>query len=55
MVLDITGSKAGVQHLPMRLGEVPSKIAAEGEGWDRLGWRPAFDPARFAETVESYR
>lgn len=55
MVLDITGSKAGVQHLPMRLGEVPSKIAAEGEGWDRLDWRPAFDPGKFAAAVESYR
>jgi UDP-glucose 4-epimerase len=55
MVLDITGSRAGVKHLPMRLGEIPSKIAAEGEGWDRLDWRPAFDPARFAEAVESYR
>lgn len=55
MVLDITGSRAGVVHLPMRLGEVPSKIAAEGEGWDRLDWRPVFDPAAFAAAVESYR
>ena len=55
MVLDITGSRAGVTRLPMRPGEIPSKIAAEGEGWDRIGWRPAFDPARFAEAVESYR
>jgi UDP-glucose 4-epimerase len=55
MVLDITGSRAGVEHLPMRLGEIPSKIAAEGEGWDRLDWRPAFNPARFAQAVESYR
>ena len=55
MVLDITGSKAGIEYLPMRLGEVPAKIAAEGEGWDRLGWRPVFDPARFAAAVESCR
>jgi UDP-glucose 4-epimerase len=55
MVLDITGSRAGVEYLPMRLGEIPTKIAAEGEGWDRLDWRPAFDPARFAAAVESYR
>ena len=55
MVLDITGSKAGVDYLPMRPGEVPTKIAATGEGWDRLGWRPAFDPARFAAAVESCR
>ena len=55
MVLDITGSRAGIEYLPMRLGEVPTKIAAEGEGWDRLDWRPVFDPARFAAAVESYR
>jgi UDP-glucose 4-epimerase len=55
MVLDITGSRAGVAYLPMRLGEVPSKIAAEGEGWDRLDWRPVFDPEKFAAAVESYR
>lgn len=55
MVLDITGSKAGVVHLPMRLGEVPSKIAAEGEGWDRLDWRPVFSVTAFAAAVESYR
>jgi UDP-glucose 4-epimerase len=55
MVLDITGSRAGTVHLPMRLGEVPAKIAAEGEGWDRLDWRPSFSPAKFAAAVESYR
>ena len=55
MVLDITGSKAGVRHLPMRRGEIPVKIAAEGEGWDWLGWRPEFDPRLFRQAVESYR
>jgi UDP-glucose 4-epimerase len=56
MILDITGSQAGVRHLPMRVGEVPVRIAATGEGWDRLGWvPPVFSPQLFAETVESYR
>jgi UDP-glucose 4-epimerase len=55
MVLDITGSDAGVEYLPMRRGEVPTEIVATGEGWDRLDWRPTFDPQRFAETVEAYR
>jgi UDP-glucose 4-epimerase len=55
MVLAITGSKAGVEYLPMRRGETPTKIAATGEGWDRLGWRPVFDEAKFAAAVESYR
>lgn len=55
MVLDITGSRAGVEYLPMRRGELPTKIVASGEGWDRLGWRPTFDEERFVEAVESYR
>ena len=55
MVLAITGSKAGVRHLPMRRGEAPTKIAATGEGWDRLSWHPQFGEQAFAETVESYR
>ncbi len=55
MVLAVTGSKAGVQHLPMRRGEVPTQIVAEGEGWERLYWKPTFDVDMFAATVESYR
>lgn len=55
MVLDITGSRAGIQYLPMRRGEVPAKVAASGEGWDRLGWKPQFDVARLEETVQWYR
>ena len=55
MVLEVTGSKAGVEHLPMRRGEVPTQIVASGEGWDRLGWKPGFSADRFAAAVESYR
>lgn len=55
MVLDITGSTAGVRYLPMRRGETPTTIVAKGEGWDRLDWQPVFDERKFAETVESYR
>jgi UDP-glucose 4-epimerase len=55
MVLTITGSKAGLEHLPMRRGEVPTQVAATGEGWERLDWKPEFDPDRFAAAVESYR
>lgn len=55
MVLDITGSRAGVRYMPMRRGETPCKIAAMGEGWDRLDWRPTFDPDEFARSVEAYR
>lgn len=55
MVLDITGSKSRIQYLPMRRGEIPTQIAATGEGWDRLDWKPTWDPELFAATVESYR
>jgi UDP-glucose 4-epimerase len=55
LVLGITGSTGGVEYLPMRRGELPTKIAATGEGWDRLGWRPSFDEVDFAKVVEFYR
>jgi UDP-glucose 4-epimerase len=55
MVLEITGSTAGVEHLPMRRGEIPTRIAATGDGWERLDWKPTFDLARFEETVAAYR
>lgn len=54
-VLEVTGSKAGVTHFPMRAGEVPVQITAEGEGWDRLDWKPELDWDRIAETVRWYR
>jgi UDP-glucose 4-epimerase len=55
MVLQVTGSNAGVEYLPMRRGELPTKIVATGEGWERLDWQPTFDLARFEETVAAYR
>lgn len=54
-VLTITESTAGVRYLPMRDGEIPTHIVAEGDGWDRLDWRPALDLARVAEAVHWYR
>ncbi|WP_328436908.1 NAD(P)-dependent oxidoreductase [Streptomyces sp. NBC_00444] len=54
-VLDFTGSNAGVEHLPMRKGETPTRIVAEGEGWDRLDWKPEHSWERVAEVVEWYR
>jgi UDP-glucose 4-epimerase len=55
MVLDITGSSAGVTHLPMRRGEVPTKVVAEGDGWERLAWSPAFRFRDLERTVLAYR
>ncbi len=54
-VLEVTGSKAGVEYLPMRPGEIPSRIVAHGEGWDRLDWKPEHDWDRVAKAVESYQ
>lgn len=53
--LSITGSSAGIRYLPMRVGEEPTKIVAEGAGWDLLGWQPVFSWNRLAETIESYK
>jgi UDP-glucose 4-epimerase len=54
-VLEQTGSTAGVEHLPMRTGETPTRIVAEGEGWGRLDWKPSHEWSRVAAAVEWYR
>ncbi len=56
IVLGATRSQAGIQYLPMRHGEDPTAVVvAEGEGWDRLGWKPVLDWLTILEAVESYR
>jgi UDP-glucose 4-epimerase len=55
VVLDVTGSTAGVEHLPMRKGETPTRIVAGGEGWDRLDWKPEHSWQRIAQVVDWYR
>lgn len=54
-VLEVTGSTAGKRYLPMRAGEIATHIVAEGDGWDRLDWRPTLDWGRVAEAVLWYR
>lgn len=54
MVLDITGSTAGVEHLAMRRGEVPTQIVAARENWSKLGFCPSWRPERFREAVYWY-
>jgi UDP-glucose 4-epimerase len=58
-VIEITGTGAGIEHLPRRKGErtrSTDKDVARGEGWDLLGgWHPIFDHDRLVEAVESYR
>lgn len=55
LVLSVTGSTAGIRYLPMRAGEVASHIAAAGDGWDRLTWKPELDWGRVAEAVRWYQ
>lgn len=54
-VLAVTGSKAGVINLHMRAGEVPTKIVATGDGWDKLGWKPEHNWDRVTECVMAYK
>ncbi len=57
-VLQVTGSTAGVEHLPMRDGEIPpSDCRAKGEGWDLLPpeTQPTFDWGRIAHAIMSYK
>jgi UDP-glucose 4-epimerase len=54
MVIDIVG-KGTVRHLPMRRGERPTRIVAQGDGWDRLDWRPEFRFLDLEEAVQWYR
>lgn len=43
-------------HLPMRRGEEPTHICAEGWGWERLdGWRPKFHESDLLDTVNWYK
>ena len=55
MVIDITGSDAGIEYLPMRRGETPTHIHATGAGWDQLGWEPGFFYSQLVDTVVSYK
>ena len=54
-VLRHTGSTAGIQYLPMRKGETPTGIVAEGDGWDLLDWKPELDWTRVADTIDWYK
>lgn len=55
-VLDWTGSTAGIEYKPMRRGEEAGALAAaQGDGWDRLGWKPELDWDRVEAAVRWYR
>lgn len=54
-VLEITGSTAGVEHLPMRRGEIPTNIVSTGEGWKYLTFTPSFDRLELMKTILAYK
>jgi UDP-glucose 4-epimerase len=54
-VIEVTGSDAGIEYLPMRKGETPTEIVAEGRGWGLLGWRPEMNWEGLRATIEAYR
>lgn len=53
----VTKSGAGAEHLPMRDGERPTRIVAQGEGWNLLppATKPLFSWTRLADTIQWYR
>jgi len=62
-VLEVTGSEAGVIHEAMRIGEpLPSEscreyqpnVAAAGDGWGLLDWRPQLTHAQVVNTIRWY-
>lgn len=54
-VLEVTKSKAGIDYLPMRIGETKTNVAATGRGWELLDWRPEFLWGHLEETVMWYK
>ncbi len=56
MVGEITSNVDNFEFLPMRLGEHEGgNLAADGAGWDLLGWKPNYDESRIRETVDWYK
>lgn len=54
-VLNHTGSDGGIEYLPMRIGEEPTQIVAQGLGWETLGWRPSLNWNDVADTIDWYK
>jgi UDP-glucose 4-epimerase len=55
-VIARAGNRSQISYLPMRAGEHPAKVVAEGEGWDLLGYTSQgvrWD--MLDRTVDSYR
>lgn len=55
LCIEVAGSPSQIEHLAMRDGEIPTYIAAERQGWARLGWAPVHDVARLIDTIHWYK
>jgi UDP-glucose 4-epimerase len=55
IIMEHTGSQAEINYLPMRAGEKPTQIVAQGEGWDLLDWHPSLDLDKVLAAVDSYK
>lgn len=54
-VIEVTGSTAGVEYLPMRKGEEPTHVVAPGSGWDRISWKPELSWQDVERVIRWYR
>lgn len=54
-VIQVTQSRSRLTHLPMRRGEIPTKIGATGEGWYHLEEMPRFWISELDEAILSYK
>ncbi len=53
-VINMTGGRARIKHLPMRAGEHEANGVAGGQGWDLIGFRPIVRSDQLRRTVRSY-
>lgn len=54
MVIDVMGSDSEIEYHPMRKGEKPVDLVAEGQGWELLDWKPEFRLPDMVRTCMSY-
>jgi UDP-glucose 4-epimerase len=54
-IINVTGSTAGVEYLPMRRGEIPTEVVSQREGWEYLSNPPKFDEPSLIKTITAYR
>ena len=51
----VTGSMVGMEYLPMRRGETPTQIVAQGDGWEHISFEPSLNDDFLKQTIWSYQ